>query len=237
MRNLLKLGTKRLIQYGQFADFYEYSKEFAYNYAPLKISNSGEKKIQIEKSDYSLNRARQSIYRMVEANKGIKNSFFTLTFRENITDLKFANREFSKFVMRLRFFYPALKYLAVPEFQKRGAVHFHMVLFDSPYLHWKKLTNLWGLGMIDIQKSKNILVLGAYVAKYLKKNMTDLRLLGQKSYFTSRNLIRPLLYRNSETIDFFLLSDNMEVLEQQSYIGYGRVEINYKKIKLRIKNI
>ena len=46
--------------------------------------------------------------------------FWTLTYKENITDLKVSNDKFHKFVMRLNYHYKKnIKYIAVPEIQKK----------------------------------------------------------------------------------------------------------------------
>ncbi|GAI10009.1 unnamed protein product, partial [marine sediment metagenome] len=37
------------------------------------------------------------------------------------------NREFKKFIQRLRYQYGDFKYMAVIEFQDRGAIHYHMI--------------------------------------------------------------------------------------------------------------
>ena len=62
--------------------------------------------------------------------KECKSAFLTLTFEENIIDIKRANYEFTKFIQRLNnhitgYKKSYLKYVNAIEFQKRGAVHYH----------------------------------------------------------------------------------------------------------------
>lgn len=48
--------------------------------------------------------------------------FVTLTFAENIKDVKLANKQFHLFIKRLKRIYPELKYLTVVEFQDKKDV-------------------------------------------------------------------------------------------------------------------
>ena len=45
-----------------------------------------------------------------------------------------------------------IKYLATWEKQKRGAIHYHIVLFGFPYLPHSQLVNIWGHGIIGINR-------------------------------------------------------------------------------------
>lgn len=79
----------------------------------------------------SLSRSRNTLIEYCCENQDEFKTFITLTFKENITDLSYANREFHKFTSKvsrrcknLGFEY---MYIGVPEFQKRGAVHYHLL--------------------------------------------------------------------------------------------------------------
>ncbi|MGM9458151.1 rolling circle replication-associated protein, partial [Lacticaseibacillus rhamnosus] len=76
------------------------------------------------------------VRRLVLANFDAGSKFVTFTFAENVKDIDQANREWKKFVQRLRRRYGDFKYLSVIEFQKRGAVHYHMIS-DLPYVKKK----------------------------------------------------------------------------------------------------
>ncbi|ARM72089.1 hypothetical protein LMxysn_0454 [Listeria monocytogenes] len=43
-------------------------------------------------------------------------------------------------------------YIAVPEMQKRGAYHFHILLFGLPYIHTSKYAKIWKNGFVKINK-------------------------------------------------------------------------------------
>lgn len=79
----------------------------------------------------SLMRTWQIMSDVAEANDTVWKSFITLTFAENITDLNEANKRFHVYVVqmarRCKDFGFEFQYIGVPEFQKRGAVHYHLV--------------------------------------------------------------------------------------------------------------
>ena len=88
---------------------------------------------EIDLKELSLRRTRRRIRNLVNANvyqyrnnggKIIPPKFVTLTFREDVKDLKVAHKEFNQFIKRLnrRFGFAdnhSLKYLAVTEWQHR----------------------------------------------------------------------------------------------------------------------
>jgi len=57
--------------------------------------------------------------------------FVTLTYHENVTEWKRAYADFRKLLKRAFRKYPPLPLLWVREFQKRGAVHFHILIMDA----------------------------------------------------------------------------------------------------------
>jgi hypothetical protein len=58
-------------------------------------------------------------------------SFITLTFEDNVTDLTYCNNIFNEKMKYLRYHCQKMgidfKYIGVPEFQKRGAIHYHIM--------------------------------------------------------------------------------------------------------------
>lgn len=154
----------------------------------------------------TVHRARSKLRRTISANvwrwydeKGnaIRPKFLTLTFRENIKEFEKANYEFTKFVQRLNeAFYgrkckSQLKYLLVPEFQKRGAIHYHVIFFNLPYIEEKRLRLIWNQGFIKINSISEVDNVGAYICKYMGKGNDDDRLHGKKCFWGSRGLLKP----------------------------------------------
>jgi len=138
-------------------------------------------------------RAREMIRRICLANFTERSKFITLTYAENQTDIKQANVDFKGFIRRLRKLHKDLKYVAVIEFQERGAIHYHM-MSDIPYIPNEQLNGLWKMGFVKINDIKHVDNVGAYMVKYMLKDTTDTRLVGNKAYLTSRGLIRPTEY-------------------------------------------
>jgi len=165
----------------------------------------------------SLRRASRTLRRSINANSGQwydENTqryyiplFLTLTFAENVQGVLEANKEFSRFVKKLNYFFHktskrVVKYTNVIEFQKRGAVHYHTILYNIPYVEDIKdiLSSVWGHGFIKVNSIKDVRNVGAYVVKYMSKDITDERLRGKKTYFQSRGLLKPLVIREDARI-------------------------------------
>lgn len=131
-----------------------------------------------------------------------RSRFFTLTFAENLTDVKKCNYKFMNFIKKINYkFNTTIKYLAVIEFQERGAVHYH-VLSDIPYIRQSTLQELWGYGFVYINKVTHVDNIGAYIVKYMTKDTSDLRLQGLQAYLHSRNLIKPYKVSNHNLREF-----------------------------------
>lgn len=127
-----------------------------------------------------------------------------------MSDVKECNQLFKKFIMRLNYkLNQKIKYLAVIEFQERGAVHYH-VLSDIPYIPQKELQDIWGHGFVYINAVKHVDNIGAYIVKYMTKDTEDLRLQGLQAYLHSRNLIKPYEVVNHNLKEFDLYEKKLE---------------------------
>src|SRR5674476_325779 len=161
-----------------------------------------------------MRRARSEVRRLINANSGqwkdIKDRFYkpvfmTLTFADNIQDFDTANHEFRLFMLRLgnmindRKHRGSLQYVVVPEFQKRGAIHYHLVIFNLPYVSSKSIADCWGNGFIKLKAIDQVDNVGAYICKYMGKDLDDERLRAKKCYFSSRNLLKPELIQFDTT--------------------------------------
>lgn len=135
---------------------------------------------------------------MITTNFDSTSKFVTFTFdgqRDfDITDVKSCNAYWTKFIKRLKRRYKDLKYIAVVEFQDkndRGAVHYHMVC-NLPYVKKSELADIWGAGFVKINAIDKVDNIGAYVVKYMNKDIDDERLQGLKAYNHSRGLQEPV---------------------------------------------
>lgn len=168
-----------------------------FEYQELKQKAENERK---EKTKFSLSRTRTNIRRIINSNDHLK-TFLTLTFSENITELKEANYLFNQFIKRMKYKFKDFEYLAVPEFQKRGAVHYHL-LCNLGITEFKTKSELfafekefgktcWKNGFVKFKAVKDIDNMGAYFCKYLGKDMFDKRAFGKKKFFRSQSLAKP----------------------------------------------
>lgn len=170
-------------------------------------------------------------YAWVDSNgRTYRPKFLTLTHKDNVTDLQEGNKNFTNFIKRLNRYikkeidnsYIGVQYVAVVEFQQRGSIHYHVLLFNMPYIEWSVILEKWGLGGAYIEgfkdKEGNIVKMeyneekqcfmanksevhnvGAYITKtmnYMEKALDDDRLIGKKSYFSSKNLKKPVVLHN-----------------------------------------
>lgn len=223
----MKLTNLKAIQSGSVVEIFRYEKPLAYEFrAPntsrefiSSDSTSREKKDDIRRR--SMRRARTWLTRLIHANVGrwetengepYPPSFITFTFAENLTDIARANRIFTLFIKRLNFELfkdkrSIVKYVAVTEFQKRGAVHFHCVFFNLPAAivanerTTRRIANVWGHGFVDSKDVSNVNKAIAYLTKYMLKGFDDPRLDGKKRYFGSKNLRRPKVIRLQHLVE------------------------------------
>lgn len=193
----------------------------------------------------SIYRAKSKLMDYAIQNRSLWKSFITLTFADNITDLDKANRMFRNWVTIIKRKDPDFKYLGVPEFQKRGAVHYHiltsllcgsdLVPDRPPLLTWNPKHNryykcinydisYWQLGFSTafdiIRNTDSDFKLEYYITKYLfcDKNGNrniDNRLFGRQKLLHSKGLELP-------TIDYFNLTDDefeklLDVYKDRNY--------------------
>jgi len=157
-----------------------------------------------------------------------------LTFKDNVTDLKSANYEFTKFIQRVNYNYKIkLKYSVVIEFQKRGAVHYHCVLYNlTEKINIKELSKIWGHGFIKINAIDKVDNVGAYVCKYMTKTDDD-RLKGKKMYFNSRGINKPQEIKDLATVNAVLGSLQKQSPTYENTFSNDYNSINYKQYNIK----
>lgn len=114
--------------------------------------------------------------------------FMTLTFGDRIMvdQIEFAYAELTEFMKRLSYYHfktksNVIKYLSTFELQPSGRIHFHVIVFNMPYVSnlakdGYPLTKIWGNGFVGInalkrKNGKNIDIdkIAGYVIKYMTK--------------------------------------------------------------------
>jgi hypothetical protein len=238
----MKFSNKKIIISGNIFELYRYDGDILVSpqlqSRPVKIR--GIRPPKEKREDSSIYRSKKKLKRLINTNVGFhknlqgrvfKPIFVTLTFRENIQDVNQANYEFTKFIQRLNYEIfgsrkSHLKYVVAIEFQKRGAVHYHVLFFNMPFVKniYDKVRDIWGEGFVIVDTVKNnIHDVGNYLTKYMTKELADPRLCRKKSFFSSRNLFKPIIIKDQEKVDFILnfLKDKKKTFEKQCFPDYG----------------
>lgn len=153
----------------------------------------------------SISRTKQKLRRLVWCNEDSLKTFITLTFKEAITDLKISNKKFHTFIKRLTYYFPGFIYLGVPEFQKKGRVHYHL-LTSIPYIANDRLSEIWTNGFVTIRALNKMDNMAHYLTKYLSKSSenNDERLFNKKKIFYSKNINKPEIIKNPKEINGYL---------------------------------
>jgi hypothetical protein len=124
----------------------------------------------------------------------------TLTTKDNIPDLSITNPMLTLFIKRFNYELgdktAYLKYVAIPEWQERGAVHYHVALFNMPFVAHSKLTDIWGEGYIWLTRTDRTRSVGRYLTKYMTKGFGDSRFKNHNRYTPSKGLHRPKVLYN-----------------------------------------
>jgi hypothetical protein len=228
---------KKIIISGPIIEYIEFEKPYWKDFeVPNRQNKSRHTKegwFLIDNREKSLRRAKNEIRRLINANSDIFDKFITLTFQKNETDLDYCNYEFKKFIQRLKYNYGNIEYIVVVEFQKRGAVHYHL-LCNLGYVRNSTLRKIWGNGFVKINRIDRVDNLGAYVTKYMQKDINDERLQGRKSYFRSKGLKEPITYttkKEVESLAVSLLHDLQPVYENTVNSEYTGLT-TYKQFNL-----
>lgn len=206
------LVKEKLVKCGDFIEHYEYSKPYWKN-VPLSPEEKKNRLLmrRVKKPntakimrDDNVKRARSNLRRLINSNPQL-NRFLTLTFKENIKELENANPFFNSFIKRIKRRYPNFKYVAVPEFQERGAVHYHL-LCNLPFVPVEEITFIWGNGFAFLRKVDSVTNMGAYMSKYLSKQNFSPRYFRKRKFFYSLDVERPLIFESLDDIAFFFIN-------------------------------
>lgn len=178
----------------------------------------------------NLSRSRKLVIDLAYENQKLWKSFLTLTFSENIKDIDIANQCFNSWLTVLRRYFSDFAYLCVPEFQKRGAVHYHLLSnleVGGPLLpvqnEKKKMYDVkfWRYGFtsaFDLKLADDRFNVSLYVCKYLYKDIDD-RLFSRKKVMHSRNLQLPKVAITSRS-NVYVLSLLAHILDTKDVVEF-----------------
>jgi len=191
--------TTKIIKSGSMIEVYDHQYPIKYGvYKPREKSQVRDRK-QKRSAEYrsrTIIRATNNLRRLIFLNFNERDKFITLTFNNeqpfDINNLESCLPYYKLFMRKLRSRHSKLKYITVPEFQKRGAVHYH-ILCNLSFIPKKDLQSLWPYGFSKPKAIKGTLHLSLYLCKYLKKRFEDKRKEGHRLFYTSQGLKRPSL--------------------------------------------
>ena len=212
------------------------------------------KKNKIDKKN--INRSKLQCQRLAKCNANEWKSFITLTFEDNLKDIEHANKKFRVYITSIQRVYKDFKYICVPEFQKRGAVHYHLLtniecnselipkrpqkkLYSPSFKTWKILDyydlKYWNSGYSEADNvTGDIKKIVGYISKYMTKDV-DNRLFNKHRYFYSRNLKKPTIsYLDISDISHVEFLSNLlsekELIYENNYIdSYTQEIIGFKE--------
>lgn len=105
---------------------------------------------------------------------GVRATFMTLTFKGYPSNAE-AKRCLHAFMAVLSRSYPEASAVWRMEYQKRGSIHFHLLVFNLPFWDWKEILSTWkrithqSVARIDVQLIRTRKGVMYYVSKYIGK--------------------------------------------------------------------
>lgn len=172
------------------------------------LSVSETQQLKLDNRVKILKRNSTLFWRLFNSNKGQykhKDKFMTLTFRDNINDIDQCDNEFKKFIKRLRYnVSDKIEYQSIRELQQRGALHYHIIVYNMPYTPYNELLTLWATNnpFVDQKKPSGLNIrsiddgiseVSNYLTSYMIKDLLENRdfLTGRKTILKSRGLKTP----------------------------------------------
>lgn len=112
------------------------------------------------------------------------------------------------------------QYIAVPEFQPISQrVHYHL-FSNLRYIPNKQIAEIWNQEFIKINRIDKLTNVGAYICKYLSKEMCDERLFHKKKFFCSQELNHPTVYYNDDALTVISRVRNLEKVYETKFFSY-----------------
>lgn len=199
---------------------------------PNRVSRKQQQNKQVAKdkatlTKRSIDRSRQNIISTVRNNKDDLITFVTLTYAENEQDIDRAYSDLRKYLRKLHDQCKnqgcELKYIFVPEFQKRGAIHFHGLInipVGNELIPWRKTKIVlsegkfitmnyydlpfWVQGFstaFQIEKKNDNFKAYLYLCKYIGKDNDDgQKLVTRQKVLKSKNLSKPKKFYSSNSL-------------------------------------
>ena len=105
-------------------------------------------------------------------------------------------------------------------------------MFNLPYIQNKDLAAIWRNGYVKINRIDNVDNVGAYVCKYMTKTDDD-RLLGQKMYFSSRGLKKPVEIKEESRVESLASSLPAPALTYEAVFENEHNSVSYRQYNIK----
>ena len=128
-----------------------------------------------------------------------------------------------------------LQYVATTERQQRGAIHFHIMYFNLPYIKQDTINSLWGHGITYIKRIDQIQAKSLYMVKYLTKSI-EFHEPRKKKYLCSQNLFKPIIVYKDDSVKEIMNSfsgNDIEILYSKDYSTRFQGTLNYSCYKTK----
>jgi len=237
------MGYTKIIRSGSFLEVYEYEKNLPIR-RKSRAASRGPRYFKVRtRSADSLRRAKRNFRRLVQSNLvgDVPPALFTFTFLQ-VLSYPTSSRIFTEFIARLRRLSGRnFRYIAVPEFQERGAVHFHVLIWGFYEEAKKESTTrsfqaLWSRGFVDGIVTDGHPKIAGYLTKYLSKSVFDVRLAGKKAYLSSHNILRPMSSASQNSFIKSIFANSLiprsEPLQKKEFMTEWLGKCNYKSYKI-----
>lgn len=208
---------------------------------------------KLENAVRSMNRSKNNLMDILKSNDF--NFFVTLTFDKNKIDRlddKETRKKFTQWTNNITRDLQNLYYVAVPEYHKKGGLHFHLLIggviaedlglkdsgkiVKSGRCKGQTIYNVtkWSKGFSTATKILDTNAVKYYLSKYLTKGKVDPRFYGKKRFYVSRNINRPqiekMAFPCTDTFDIF-----DSIIKEDYNIDYEDSKKEYCVLSRQIK--
>ena len=208
---------------------------------------------KLENAVRSMNRSKDNLMDILKSNDF--DFFVTLTFDKNKIDRlddKETRKKFTQWTNNITRNLQNLYYVAVPEYHKKGGLHFHLLIggviaedlglkdsgkiVKSGRCKGQTIYNVtkWSKGFSTATKIFDTNAVKYYLSKYLTKGKVDPRFYGKKRFYVSRNINRPqvekMAFPCTDTFDIF-----DSIIKEDYNIDYEDSKKEYCVLSRQIK--
>jgi len=200
------MGYCKVIQYANITEIYTYQNDITKKRKVHRERSKRKAGAVFFRSGASIKRAKSSFYRNVAAQLHAKGApaFITFTyFEDNPETIKNGYKQIRQFFSIIAKHIARASYIVVPEWQKRGQLHFHALVWGLPRQYTEKssernsriLQRFWALGYVDVlNATNNSTAISRYLTKYMVKAYSDSRIGNRRAYTRSNDFPKVYVY-------------------------------------------